>query len=120
MFSVFLKSKLHHLTVTAAELNYQGSMTLDPDFMDAVGMKQYEKILIANLENGERFETYAILGERGSKVCCLNGATAHKGKVGDKVIVFSFCFLSDQEIETHKPRIAVFGEDNTMIRKSLL
>ncbi len=119
MFSVFLKSKLHHLTVTSAELNYQGSLTLDLDFMDMVGLRQYEKILVANLENGERFETYAIAGERGSKVCCLNGATAHKGKVGDQVIVFSFCFLSDQEVETHHPKIAVFGEDNNVLRKSL-
>ena len=120
MFSVFLKSKLHHLTVTSAELNYQGSLTLDQDFMDMVGLRQYEKILVANLDNGERFETYAIAGERGSKVCCLNGATAHKGKVGDLVIVFTFCLLSDQEMETHKPRIAVFGEDNSVLRKSLI
>ena len=120
MLSVFLKSKLHHLTVTAAELNYQGSLTLDPDFMEAVGLRQYEKILVANLENGERFETYAITGQRGSKVCCLNGATAHKGGVGDRVIVFSFCMLSDEEAEKHQPRIAVFGDGNTMTRKSLI
>ncbi len=118
MFSVFLKAKLHHLTVTSAELNYQGSLTVDQNFMDMVGIRQYEKILVSNLDNGERFETYAIAGERGSKVCCLNGATAHKGKVGDHVIIFTFCFLSDEEIETHKPRIAVFGDDNTVIRNS--
>jgi len=119
MLSFFLKAKLHHLTVTAAELNYQGSMTLDPDFMELVGIQPFEKILVANLANGERFETYAIEGKRGSKVCCLNGATALKGKVGDCVIVFTFCMLSDDEISAHKPRIAVFGENNEVERKSL-
>lgn len=118
MLSFFLKSKLHHLTVTASELNYQGSMTLDEDFMDAVGLQPFEKILVANLQNGERFETYAIPGARGSKVCCLNGATAHKGAVGDKVIVFSFCMLTDEEIKTHKPSVAVFNDDNEIIRLS--
>lgn len=118
MLSFFLKAKLHHLTVTAAELHYQGSMTLDVDFMEAVGLQPFEKILVANVENGERFETYAIPGERGSKVCCLNGATAHKGKAGDKVIVFSFCMLSDDEVANHKPRVLIFGEDNEPIRES--
>ena len=118
MLSFFLKAKLHHLTITTAELHYQGSLTLDADFMDEVGMRQYEKILVANLENGNRFETYAIAGERGSKVCCLNGATAHKGAVGDRVIVFTFCMLDDKEIEGHKPRIAVFGPGNEIIRSS--
>ena len=118
MLSFFLKAKLHHLTVTDAQLNYQGSMTLDPAFMEAVGMRQFEKILVANLANGERFETYAITGQRGSKVCCLNGATALKGKPGDRVIVFSFCMLSDAEIDAHKPRIAVFGDGNDIVSES--
>ena len=118
MLSIFLKSKLHNLTVTAAELHYQGSLTLDPDFMEMVGLRQFEKILVANLENGERFETYAITGERGSKVCCLNGATAHKGAVGDRVIVFSFCMLTDEEAGRHEPKIALFGDGNAMIRRS--
>lgn len=120
MLSLFLKSKLHHLTITSSELNYQGSLTLDLDFMEMVGLRPYEKILVANLENGERFETYAIAGRRGSRTCCLNGATAHKGKIGDKVIVFSFCMLSDEELASHQPKIAVFGEDNEGVRKSLI
>ena len=119
MLSFFLKSKLHHLRVTDSRLEYQGSMTLDPDFLDAAGIGQYEKILVANLENGERFETYAIPGARGSRVCCLNGATAHKGKVGDRVIVFTFCALEDGEVSSHKPRIVVFdGKTNEMVRPS--
>ncbi|MBQ7666402.1 MAG: aspartate 1-decarboxylase [Kiritimatiellae bacterium] len=119
MLSFFLKSKLHHLRVTEAQLEYQGSMTLDPDFLDAAGISQYEKILVANLENGERFETYAIAGARGSKVCCLNGATAHKGAPGDRVIVFTFCALTEDEAAVHKPRIVVFdGVSNTPVRSS--
>ena len=118
MLSFFLKAKLHNLTVTGAELKYMGSLTLDRDFMDEVGLRQFEKILVSNLDNGERFETYAIEGRRGSKVCCLNGATAHKGKVGDHVIIFSFCMLQDNEIDAHAPRVTVFGDGNEIQRTS--
>lgn len=119
MLSFFLRAKLHHLCVTDARLEYQGSLTLDPDFLDAAGIRQFEKILVADLENGERFETYAIAGERGSKVCCLNGATARKGKPGDRVIVFAFCMLSEEEIPGHKPRVVVFdGVRNEILRTS--
>ena len=81
-----LKSKLHRIRVTESCLDYEGSLTLDPDDMEAVGIVPYEKILCADVENGNRFETYAIEGERGSGVCCLNGAAAHKGSVGDRLI----------------------------------
>ena len=121
MLSFFLKSKLHHVRVTEACLDYRGSLTLDPDFLDASGIAPFEKILVANLENGERFETYAIAGERGSRVCCLNGAAAHKGKVGDRVIVFAFCLLSPEEAAAHRPRIVVFdGKDNAMVSTSAI
>lgn len=121
MLSFFLKSKLHRLRVTDAQLDYMGSMTFDPDFLDAAGIRPYEKILVADLENGERFETYAIAGERGSRVCCLNGATARKGKVGDRVIVFTFCALSPEEEAAHRPRIVVFdGVRNEIVRASAL
>ena len=121
MLSFFLKSKLHHLRVTDAQLDYMGSMTFGPDFLDAAGIRPFEKVLVADLENGERFETYAIAGARGSRVCCLNGATAHKGKVGDRVIVFTFCALSPEEEAAHKPRIVVFdGERNEIVRDSPL
>lgn len=119
MLSFFLRAKLHHLCVTDAQREYQGSMTLDPDFLDAAGIREYEKILVANLENGERFETYAIAGSRGSRVCCLNGATAHKGKPGDRVIVFAFCLLEDGEIAGHRPKVVVFdGKRNEIVRGS--
>ena len=121
MLSFFLKSKLHHLRVTDAQLDYMGSMTFDPDFLDAAGIRPFEKVLVADLENGERFETYAIAGARGSRVCCLNGATAHKGKVGDRVIVFTFCALSPEEEAAHRPRIVVFdGDRNEIVRNSTL
>ena len=118
MLSFFLKAKLHNLTVTDAQLGYQGSLTLDEDFMDAVGIREFEKILVSNIANGERFETYVIKGRRGSKDCCLNGATAHKGKPGDHIIVFTFCMLDDDAAGTHKPRVAIFGEDNEIVRTS--
>ena len=116
MYSTFLKSKLHFLRVTSAELDYEGSMSLDLDFMDAVGIRPYEKILVANRENGQRFETYAIAAPRGSKTAGLNGATAHCGKVGDRVIVFTFCHLTDDEARTHTPRTAIFGDGNALLR----
>ncbi|MBR1608245.1 MAG: aspartate 1-decarboxylase [Kiritimatiellae bacterium] len=118
MLSFYLKSKLHRIRVTDARLDYMGSMTFDPDFLDAAGIAQFEKILVADLENGERFETYAIAGERGSRVCCLNGATAHKGRPGDRVIVFTFCALTPEEAAGHEPRVVVFGDGNEILRKS--
>jgi len=116
MYSTFLKAKLHFLRVTSAEPDYEGSMAIDLDFMDAVGIRPYEKILVANRENGQRFETYAIAAPRGSKTAGLNGATAHCGKIGDRVIVFAFCHLTDAEAATHRPRTAIFGPDNTLLR----
>ena len=118
MTMTLLKSKLHQLRITRVDLEYEGSLLVDESLLAAAGMRNFEKILVANLANGERFETYAIAGLRGSKVCCLNGATAHKGAVGDRVIVFSFCMLDEAEIESHQPRIAVFGDANAVIRRS--
>ena len=103
-----LKSKLHRIRVTEANLDYEGSLTLDPDDMEAVGIVQYEKILCADVENGNRFETYAIAGRRGSHVCCLNGAAAHQGKVGDRLIVMAFAQLVEEEISGFSPRVLHF------------
>lgn len=107
-----LKAKLHHARVTECALEYQGSMTIDPDLLDAVGILPYEKILCANLRNGERFETYVIEAERGSRTVCLNGATAHKGAVGDRLIVFTFGLMSEEEAAAYKPRLLVLDENN--------
>lgn len=103
-----LKSKLHRIRVTEANLDYEGSLTLDPDDMEAVGILPYEKILCADVENGSRFETYAIAGRRGSHVCCLNGAAAHKGKVGDRLIVMSFGMFTSDEAAVWQPRVRRF------------
>ena len=103
-----LKSKLHRIKVTEANLDYEGSLTLDPDDMEAVGIVQYEKILCADVENGNRFETYAIQGERGSRVCCLNGAAAHQGKVGDRLIVMAFAQMDEAEAAGFSPRVLHF------------
>jgi len=105
MFLSLLKSKLHHVRVTGAELDYEGSLSLDRGLMDAVGLLPNEKLLVANLENGRRFETYAIEAPAGSGVCRLNGATAHLGKIGDRLIVMSFCLLAPGEAATHTPRV---------------
>lgn len=103
-----LKSKLHRIRVTEACLDYEGSLTLDPDDMEAVGICQWEKILCADVENGNRFETYAIAGKRGSHVCCLNGAAAHQGKVGDRLIVMAFGRMSESEVAGFTPRVKHF------------
>ena len=103
-----LKAKLHRIRVTEADLDYEGSLTLDPDDMEAVGIVPYEKILVADLENGNRFETYAIAGRRGSRVCCLNGAAARLGKVGDRLIVMCFAQVSPDEAAGWQPRVRHF------------
>jgi aspartate 1-decarboxylase len=108
MMITLLKSKLHRIKVTEANLDYEGSLTLDPDDMQAVGIRQWEKILCANVENGNRFETYAIAGKRGSKVCCLNGAAAHKGKVGDRLIVMAFGSYTEEEASSFNPLVKHF------------
>ena len=103
-----LKAKLHRIRVTEACLDYVGSLTLDPDDMEAVGILPYEKILCANVENGCRFETYAIAGARGSGVCCLNGAAARLGKVGDRLIVMAFARMSETEAANWQPKVKHF------------
>lgn len=108
MVVTILKAKLHRIRVTEACLDYEGSLTLDPDDMEAVGILPYEKILCADVENGNRFETYALAGKRGSGVCCLNGAAAHKGKVGDRLIVMSFAQLEAEEAVGWQPRVKHF------------
>ena len=108
MLITLLKAKLHRIRVTEADLDYEGSLTLDPDDMEAVGIVPYEKILVADLENGNRFETYAIAGRRGSRVCCLNGAAARLGKVGDRLIVMCFAQVSPDEDAGWQPKVRHF------------
>ncbi len=100
-----MNSKIHRATVTDANLNYIGSVTIDRDWMDEVGILENQQVHIVNINNGERLITYAIPGERGSGVVCLNGAAAHKAKVGDKVIIIAYASMDYEDAKTHKPKI---------------
>lgn len=115
MLCTLLKAKLHHLRVTQADKEYEGSLTIDEDLMDAVGILNFEKLLVANLDNGERLETYAIKGPRGSGVACLNGAAAYKGTIGDRLIVMIWCQLDDSERANHHPKIVRLDEKNRIV-----
>ena len=106
-----LKSKLHCVQVTQANLHYMGSITMDEDLMDAAGMIEGEKVQIVNNNNGERIETYIIKGERGSGCICLNGAAARKAIVGDTIIVISYALMDFEEAKRYKPTV-VFPENN--------
>jgi aspartate 1-decarboxylase len=111
-----LKSKVHRATITEANLEYVGSLTLDEDLMDAANMIENEKISVVNANNGERIETYLIKGKRGSGVCCLNGPAARKGMTGDIVIIISYCSLPFEEAKQFKPSV-VFPDKNNKIMK---
>ena len=108
-----LKSKLHMVTVTEANINYMGSITIDEDLMDAAGLIAGEKVQVVNNNNGERFETYVIRGERGSGCICLNGAAARKVLVGDTVIIMSYALMDLEEARTFKPFV-VFPKENRL------
>lgn len=110
-----LKSKIHRARVTAASLNYEGSLTIAEDLMEKAGILPYERVLCSNLANGERFETYAIPGERGSGAIVLNGATAHLGKVGDLLIIMSFTVVDEALAKAWHPRIIVLGDSNKIV-----
>lgn len=106
MLLEILKSKIHRITVTEANLNYVGSLTIDEDLMRASQIQENEKIQVVNINNGERLETYAIAGPKGSGVVCLNGAAARNGAVGDLIIVMSFALMTPEEAKNFKPAIA--------------
>ena len=110
------KSKIHRATVTQADLNYVGSITIDEDLMDAAILQEGERVQIVNNNNGARLETYVIKGERGSGVICLNGAAARKVAVGDIVIIISYGFMSLKEAKKHKPAL-VFPDGNNLLPK---
>jgi len=112
MFRQMLRAKIHRATVTDACLEYEGSLTVDEDLLDAAGIIPYEAIVISNLNNGERFMTYAMAGRRGSGEVVLNGPTARKGAVGDQVIIFCYEYYGEEEIKRHTPRIIRVDERN--------
>ncbi|MCM3743042.1 aspartate 1-decarboxylase [Sporosarcina luteola] len=112
MFRMMMNSKLHRATVTEANLNYVGSITIDSDLLDAAGMLPNEKVHIVNNNNGARFETYIIAGERGSGVICVNGAAARLVQKGDIVIIISYVYVTDEEAITHQPTVLLMDETN--------
>ena len=114
MLRMMLNSKLHRAVVTEADLNYVGSITIDQNLLDAVGMLPNEKVHIVNNNNGARFETYIIAGERGSGVICVNGAAARLVQKGDIVIILSYVYMMNDEAKEHKPTVAIMNENNSI------
>lgn len=111
-----LKGKIHRATVRQAELDYVGSITVDPELMEAAGILEYEKVAIVDINNGSRFETYTIAGEPGSGMICLNGAAARCVSQGDKIIIMCYAEMTPKEAEEHKPKV-VFVDDNNKITR---
>ena len=111
-----LKSKIHRATVTQAELNYVGSITIDQNLMDAAGLIEYEKVQIADVDNGARLETYVIAGEEGSGIICLNGAAARCVSTGDRVIIMSYAQMTPEEISENPPKVVFVDMDNMITR----
>ncbi|MFZ3588688.1 aspartate 1-decarboxylase [Bacillus sp. DJP31] len=116
MFRTMMNAKIHRARVTEANLNYVGSITIDHDLLDAVGMVPNEKVQIVNNNNGQRFETYIISGERGSGVCCLNGAAARLVQKDDIVIIISYALVPEEKISTHHPKVAIMDENNRITK----
>jgi aspartate 1-decarboxylase len=112
MTITMLHSKIHRATVTDANLNYVGSITIDRDLIDEAQMRIGQKIDIVNVNNGERFSTYIIAGERGKREMCLNGAAARKVHVGDKIIIIAYAQMEEQEADVYSPRIVILDDDN--------
>ena len=109
-----VKSKIHRATITGADLNYVGSITIDPDLMEAANMIEGEKVQVVNVNNGERLETYIIKGDRGTGMVCLNGPAARKAQVGDVVIVISYALMDFEEAKKFKPTLLFPGEGNKL------
>lgn len=113
-----LKSKIHRAVVTQADLNYVGSITIDSELMEAAGIVEYERVEIADVDNGKRLATYAIAGEAGSGIICLNGAAAHCVEVGDKVIIMAYANMTVEEAAAHHPQVVFVDEQNKITRRT--
>jgi aspartate 1-decarboxylase len=111
-----LRAKIHMATVTDSDINYEGSITVDEDLLEAAGIRPFEQVSISNLNNGERFETYAIPGRRGAGDVCLNGPTARKGTKGDVIIIFTYCYYQDDDIKDFSPIILNVDKKNRIIQ----
>lgn len=113
MLRCILRAKIHIATVTESNLSYEGSITLDEAIVKKAGILPYEQVMVSNLNNGERFETYVIPGKKGE--VCLNGPTARKGIVGDKIIIFCYSYIEDSRLKGFKPRIVILDEENKIL-----
>lgn len=118
MTITMLKSKIHRATVTQAEVNYIGSITVDTDLLEAAGILEYEKVQVVNINNGNRLETYTIAGRAGSGVICLNGAAAKLCSKGDKVIIMAYAQMDREEAEEFKPRVVFVNGENKVVKKA--
>ncbi len=116
MLLEFLFSKIHRATVTDANLEYVGSITIDEALMHAANLKEWQKVEILNVNNGERFQTYVIKGEANSGVICINGAAARKAQKGDKIIIVSYAAFDENEIESFKPTVVIVDDNNKIIK----
>lgn len=112
MTVTMLKGKIHRAVVRQASLDYVGSITVDPELMEAAGIYEYEKVQIVDVENGSRFETYTIAGEAGSGMICLNGAAARMVQVNDHIIIMAYCEMAPEEAQGHKPYVVFVDEEN--------
>ena len=115
MFRTMMNGKIHRARVTEANLNYVGSITIDTDILDAVGMVANEKVQIVHNNNGARFETYIIPGQRGSGTVCLNGAAARLVQEGDVVIIISYALVAEEKVSSHQPKVAIMNENNQIV-----
>lgn len=115
MYRQILKAKIHRATVTDSRIDYEGSITVDEDLLKAADIVPWEKVLIANLNNGSRIESYAIPGEAGSGVICMNGGAAKYAQKGDLVILMSFAVMTDEEIERHRPKVVYVDRQNRIL-----
>ena len=115
MRRTMLKSKIHRATVTASDLNYVGSITVDADLLNAADIREHELVHVLDIDNGARFETYTIAGERGSGDMCINGAAARLVHTGDRIIVVSYAEYDEQELQTYEPRVVHVDEDNRIV-----
>jgi aspartate 1-decarboxylase len=113
-----LKAKIHRAVVKQADLDYVGSITIDSELLEQSGILEYEKVEIADIDNGNRFETYVIAGEAGSGIICLNGAAAHLVSIGDKVIIMAYAQMTPEEARGHKPTVIFVDQDNKIVRKA--
>jgi aspartate 1-decarboxylase len=112
-----MRAKIHRITVTQADLHYEGSLTLDTDLMEQADMVPYERVDVYNVDNGNRFATYLIEGEPGSGVCCANGAAARLVQPGDKLILVSYAEVANEDIADHEPTVVLLGEGNRVVSK---